>query len=529
MGRPRKRTLEDGIEVYDLERPSKRRKGTSELTDIENESEDSDPATSSSTPVLRRSKRLSNVVQIEDKEQSEEVQPKESIFPTPPATVKRRGRKSTKIVPIQLDIEQKNSPSRSKLKKIHKPILAPVDKPTLFSLPKLVQEHLFSLLDVSSLEALGKTCSFFDAAINGDFLTSLSIPFDEQFVKEIKDTRVVEKKPLLRLVCNKSQSAFTNQFASATSIYNVIFESKTDSMDYLLQIQLSLLQLDKLRELDMLPESIHQGQFQHYHQQPKLYETYKNFDTSLLSLLKASNSLANLSRLCILVDSSFFIEEYMKYMPNLQELDLSIISRTGLSKYSFVSEYLARLEYFVSTLTTPVLKLHVLSETKKQLPKVLVNNCIKSLQIKGPCTLNIFPIMKNLQVLDIQLSPAGASGDCCSYFKSKPDDRKSHRPGLCGVNVGTIFENCPKLEKFMGIDLTGVIDKKSKKDKEITFSKWNMRVKKLFYEEYLKQGGSLDMKKWSKARWLSKRPTIPAEIGRERVAHQLQGLFFNLP
>ena len=199
------------------------------------------------------------------------------------------------------------------------------------------------------------------------------------------------------------------------------------------------------------------------------------------------------------------------------------------SKYSFVSEYLARLEYFVSTLTTPVLKLHVLSETKKQLPKVLVNNCIKSLQIKGPCTLNIFPIMKNLQVLDIQLSPAGASGDCCSYFKSKPDDRKSHRPGLCGVNVGTIFENCPKLEKFMGIDLTGVIDKKSKKDKEITFSKWNMRVKKLFYEEYLKQGGSLDMKKWSKARWLSKRPTIPAEFGRERVAQQLQGLFFNLP
>ena len=95
------------------------------------------------------------------------------------------------------------------------------------------------------------------------------------------------------------------------------------------------------------------------------------------------------------------------------------------------------------------------------------------------------------------------------------------------VNIGTIFENCPKLEKFMGVDLKGV-DKKSKKDQDMTFSKWNMRVKKLFYEDYVKQGGKLELKKWSKARWLTKRPMKPAEIGRERVVQQLQELFFNL-
>ena len=182
----------------------------------------------------------------------------------------------------------------------------------------------------------------------------------------------------------------------------------------------------------------------------------------------------------------------------------------------------------MSTLTTPVLKLHVLSETKRQVPKVFVNDNIKSLQIKGPCTLNIFPIMKNLQELDIKLDTASQNVDCCTYFKSKADDRKSHRPGLCVVNVGAIFENCPNLEKFMGIDLKGVVDKKSKKDKDITFSKWNMRVKKLFYEDYMKQGGKLEIKKWSKVRWLTKRPIVPAEIGRERVVQQLQELFFNL-
>jgi len=522
MGRPRKRTLEDGIEVYDLDKPSKKSKDTTEMTSIGKGTEESGPEMSPSTPILRRSKRLSNVVQIEDTT-SESLQHEESVFPTPPASRKKRGRRSTKL---SLD-DEKSSPSQPKARPKYKPTTAPVQQPTILSLPKLVLDHLFGLLDVSSLEVLGKTCSFFDAAINGVFLTSLSVPFDENFIAELGNTKVIEKKPLLRLVSNKSNVAFTNKMHM--SIHNVIFEAKTVTIEYLLQNQLSLLQLDHLRELDMLPEKIHQGLLQPMHHTPKLYETYRIFDTTLLSLLMRSNSLINLSKLSILVDTTFFLHGQMKFMPNLQELELAIISKTGLSNYSFVSEYLAKLEHFVSTLTTPVLKLQVLSETKRQLSKVFVNDNIKSLQIKGPCTLNIFPIMKNLQELDIKLDVANVPNvDCCSYFRSKADDRKSHRPGLCVVNIGTIFENCPKLEKFMGVDLKGVVDKKSKKDKDMTFSKWNMRVKKLFYEDYVKQGGKLELKKWSKARWLTKRPIVPAEIGRERVVQQLQGIFFNL-
>ena len=151
----------------------------------------------------------------------------------------------------------KSSPSQPKAKPKSKPITAPVQQPTILSLPKLVLDHLFGLLDVSSLEVLGKTCSFFDAAINGVFLTSLSVPFDENFIAELGNTKVIEKKPLLRLVSNKSNVAFTNKMHM--SIHNVIFEAKTETIEYLLQNQLSLLQLDHLRELDMLPEKIHQG------------------------------------------------------------------------------------------------------------------------------------------------------------------------------------------------------------------------------------------------------------------------------
>jgi len=134
-------------------------------------------------------------VQIEDTK-SESLQLQETIFPTPSASNKRRGRRSTKKDQM-LDDQTSSRPN-------YKPITAPVEQPTILSLPKLVLEHLFGLLDVSTLETLGKTCSFFDAAINGVFLTSLSVPFDENFIGELGNTRVIEKKPLLKLVSSKS-------------------------------------------------------------------------------------------------------------------------------------------------------------------------------------------------------------------------------------------------------------------------------------------------------------------------------------
>ena len=172
-------------------------------------------------------------------------------------------------------------------------------------------------------------------------------------------------------------------------------------------------------------------------------------------------------------------------------------------------DYLDRLQDIVKAAKVSTLKIKVLSETKKTLPKVLRNTKVEKLIITGPCTFNVHLVMGNLKEVELNMTPPSAvsNGDCCSYFKCKPDDMKLHRAGLCIVNIGSVFENCPKLEKFMGIDLTGII--KSKKEKEeLTFSRWNHRVKKMFFEDYMRQGGTKEFKDWSRHRWLTQRPAV---------------------
>merc|ERR1719397_1893544 len=76
---------------------------------------------------------------------------------------------------------------------------------TLLTLPYEVKDQLLKYLDIKSMEALSKTCSQFDLMINGRFLTSLNLPFviNEPFMTEVKETEVIEKKPLLRLEFQK--------------------------------------------------------------------------------------------------------------------------------------------------------------------------------------------------------------------------------------------------------------------------------------------------------------------------------------
>ena len=184
-------------------------------------------------------------------------------------------------------------------------------------------------------------------------------------------------------------------------------------------------------------------------------------------------------------------------------------------------------------ITAPVLHLNIWSEAKRLIPKVLINKHIERLKITGPCTFNIYPVMENLKEINLTFDKADSNEDCCTYFKSKIDDRKIHRQGLCVLNLAAAFENCPKLEKFMGIDLTSTFSQENEKKKkrkqekekdkpqELTFSRWSLRVKKLLYEEYTKQGGTMEMKHWSRSRWVSKKPVIPAHVGVQRVANAL--------
>ena len=140
--------------------------------------------------------------------------------------------------------------------------------------------------------------------------------------------------------------------------------------------------------------------------------------------------------------------------------------------------------------------------------KVLKNSFVEQSVVSGPCTFNVFPVMEKLKEVEVNLNRVMMPGSscysipyCCSYWKSKPDDRMLHRSGLCCVNIGAVYGNCPNIEKFMGVEIGSI-------SQEQTFSKWNTMVKIKFHQEYLEQGGSRGLKEWARSRWFCKRPVV---------------------
>ena len=196
----------------------------------------------------------------------------------------------------------------------------------------------------------------------------------------------------------------------------------------------------------------------------------------------------------MLVDQNFYLEQFMAQFPSLIELGLFVSTRSGSF---FFYEYITRMESVVAASKAPVLKLTVLNETKRQVLKVLKNKFVERLVVKGPCTLNLVPVMENLKELEVKLDTS--QPDSCTYWRSKTDDRSLHRAGLCAVNIGALYENCPKMVKFMGLEVGSI-------SQDMIFSKWNSRIKKKFYQHYLNQGGSKEFKAWSKTRWYARRP-----------------------
>ena len=196
----------------------------------------------------------------------------------------------------------------------------------------------------------------------------------------------------------------------------------------------------------------------------------------------------------------------------------------NFSKDSFISNYVVRLEEIVMKVQVLVLKVNISLETEtfcKKFPKVFKNNTIEKLVLTAPCTFNVHLVMENLKELELNMTgPREEGGDCCSFFRAKVDDRKSHRPGLCIVNISSIFEKCPKLEKFMTFNLTCI----KKSDEEISFSKWIYRMKRMFFEDFTMQGGTMEFKEWGKLRWFSRRPSIPNLIGWSRTNSMYQNL-----
>ena len=187
-----------------------------------------------------------------------------SVFATPPPSAKKS--KKTKPAPAHTSSQP---------------------APTLTTLPHVVTERLLLYLDVETLERLSATCFYFDQLIAGRFLTSIDIPFHVDFNAEVAAESTLEKKPLLKIKCKKSKEEFKlfadmfEEFPAYSSIHKMIVENRRDMTDYMVQGQLCLLSLDKLREVDLVPESVkEEGGSPDL--TPRVVKSYNMFDSGLL-------------------------------------------------------------------------------------------------------------------------------------------------------------------------------------------------------------------------------------------------------
>lgn len=367
-------------------------------------------------------------------------------------------------------------------------------------------KRILQLLDVESLENLSATSVYFDQLIASKYLTSIDIPFSVGFIEEVINSSSFEKKPLLKLRCKKTRDNFkifedmSDEYSEPLSLHTLIVDNY--NYQYMLYSQMSLLSLSSLKEVDLMPVDTDLSLLISSH-----VAAYASFDCVLLKQISRLGTLINVTHLDVLVDHSLHIEEFMNLMPKLIHLGLTILTRTSLSKRKYLNEYLPRLEAVIAASKAPVLKITVAAETKRLVSKVLTNKYVEKLVVKGPCTFNVFPVMERLKEVEVQL--VNSFPDICTYWRSKSNDRLIHRAGLCCVNIGSVYKKCPNVKVFMGVEVGAVSHDQS-------FTKWNTRMKKKFYEHYHNQGGCLDYRTWSKTRWFKKEVVLPQEIGHNR-------------
>jgi len=392
-------------------------------------------------------------------------------------------------VPVLRRSKRKRNTSSSnptivkKSKKSRATISSPVLTPSLTTLPYLVTRILLLYLDVHTLENLSKTCSYFDQFISGRFLTSLDFPLPLDFINEVATTSRLEKKPLLKIRCKKD---------------GILFSLSPTSTAYMIKWQLSLLSLHKVREIDFVPAELElgldgNGMVQYISRSTR--SKYEVFDMSLLRHIQSMGSLEHVSRLDILFNDTWWQEWHraLQMFPSLVELGITLPKPTFRGILYYTNTYHRDLQRVVAASKAPVLKLSVVKGLKQRVVKVLENSFVEKLVVEGPCTLNLVPVMEKLKMVEVKLDSSPLN--CCSYWKSKQDDRNLHRNGLCCVDFRDMFEMCPNLQMFMGLEV-GSIPK-------TTFNKWNSAVKKKFYGNYLQQGGNKEFKDWTKTRWFT--------------------------
>jgi len=358
----------------------------------------------------------------------------------------------------------------------------------LCDLPSLVLHHILQFISVEDLENLAKVNLFFENWICGDRKTSADIPLKEEDIKKMREEKIIEKKPLIKLRCKDPV------------LVGDMMDSALD-FGYILNLQVSVLDFSKLRELDLVPST---GNDTTEYQA----RTHVDFCEKLLQTISKKGTLGRIEKFDVLVDEKGkVVIDFVSEMTKLRDFGLNILTRTGLKKVSYNTQYLPMLESAVSSSRAELLRLNVIQETRRRIGKKrLKSEHIRRLEFTGPCSFGGVLLMPNLEVVEVDCGKECTNKavktfrDVFSIMWPIAGHNAVHAVGKCGLMAASIYKNCTRIKKFAGISLDGI-------DPGQSFKKWNVKVKKLFYKEYVKscrfRPMVLELKDWSKSNWFT--------------------------
>ena len=149
--------------------------------------------------------------------------------------------------------------------------------------------------------------------------------------------------------------------------------------------------------------------------------------------------------------------------------------------------------------------------TKKKSVVVDLNSdlisLVERLHIIGPCSLQFRPVMEGLK--EVKVSPIQGRTTACTLPNIAEEDRVSHRPGMCCIDVRALWHKCPMVTTFFDISLTAhgswSGDKAQVVFDEQNYPQWTSTCMKAFFKDYVRRGGQLDLKSWVKTHWNSRK------------------------
>ena len=165
--------------------------------------------------------------------------------------------------------------------------------------------------------------------------------------------------------------------------------------------------------------------------------------------------------------------------------------------------FLPRLQELVAVSQAPVIKIDVRYDNRSDhlhIPKVLKNNFVEKLVVTGPAAYNILPVMGKLKEVEVVVRERILT-ETWSDWNIKVNNRNLIRGDICCVHVGALYGHCPKVKKFMGMEIATVTQLQP-------FNTWNKELMLLFHQDYTKSGGIKDIREWAKIRWFSERPVV---------------------